>query len=177
MAKVTSRVIVHLSDAMKALPHAERVAEQFRMYKENAYQIAIDNDCDHSNFLPCLSEEDQREFPPDHLFFGRDRLFFGGRVPAANDPVYHVHVNHAETVKRWYDADNADIFVSQWDCVSDAALVYAFLKTESDDYHFLLLELISPGAHEAYEQHGKIETWRRIAQTYRYTSDHPILKH
>lgn len=177
MAKVASRVIVHLSDVMKALPHAEAVAEQFRNYKEHAYQIAIESDCSHSAFLPCLSQEDQQAFPPDHPFFGRDRPFLGGRVSAANDPVFHVHVNHAETVQRWFNFDNADVFVSQWDCVSDAALVYAYLKTESDDYHFLLLELIVPGAHDAYDEHGRIEGWRVMARNYRYSSDHPILKH
>ncbi|WP_213030998.1 hypothetical protein, partial [Acinetobacter baumannii] len=77
------------------------MAREFETYKSYAFQIATDSECDVSNFLPTFDEEDQRAFCPDHPFFGRDRLFYGQRIMAANDPVFHVHLHHQETIKSW----------------------------------------------------------------------------
>lgn len=170
------RIIVHIHDDLSRQPGVESVAREFETYKSYAFQIATDSECDVSNFLPTLDEEDQKAFRPDHPFFGRDRLFYGQRIRAANDPVFHVHLHHQETIKSWYAFDKADVFVSQWDCVSDAALVYAYLKTESDDYHFLLLEIVAPGAHDLYQTEGKIAEWRRKTRNFRYSSQNPSLR-
>ncbi len=170
------RIIVHIHNELSRLPGVESVAREFETYKSYALQIATDSECDVSNFLPTLDEEDQKAFRPDHQFFGRDRLFYGERIRAANDPVFHVHLHHEETIKSWYDFDKADVFVSQWHCVSDAALVYAYLKTESDDYHFLLLEIVAPGAHDLYQTEGKIAEWRHKTRNFRYSSQNPSLR-
>ena len=78
------RIIVHIHDDLSRLPGVESVAREFETYKSYAFQIATDSECDVSNFLPTLDEEDQKAFRPDHPFFGRDRLFYGQRIRAAN---------------------------------------------------------------------------------------------
>lgn len=170
------RIFVHIHDDIIDLDNVSLIAEEFKRYKSHAFQIALDSEADVSNFLPVLDEEDQQNFLPDHPFFGRDRAYHGERIKAANDDVYHVHLHHDETIRSWYDFDVANVFVSQWNCVSDAALVYAYLKTESEDYHFLLIEVVSPGIHDAAREDGKIAEWRHKAKNFRLTSDVPILK-
>nr|WP_172685808.1 hypothetical protein [Serratia marcescens] len=52
-------------------------------------------------------------------------------------------------------------------CRSDAALIYAHMDTQSHDFHFLLLEIVDPGAHEKYKQEGAIMHWRKLVVAYR----------
>jgi len=153
---------------MATLPNVQLFVDEFIAYKELAYEYAEQSNCDAADFLPALTEEDQQSFPPDQQLFGRDRLFIGARLRggAANDPLYHVHIYKPDDDKCiWHD--EGKVHVNQWSCTSDAALIYAFMDNDSDDFHYLLLEIVDPGAHERYEQDGAIGHWRKLVVAFR----------
>lgn len=163
------RIFVHVHPNMASLPNVTIFVDEFRAYKALAYEYALENECCAGEFLPTLSEEDQQALPPDQLIFGRDRLFNGFQLrggKAANDPLYHVHIYKPDDDQCiWHDEEK--IHVNQWYCKSDAALIYAFMKNESADFNYLLLEVVDPGAHEKYEQDGAITHWRKLVVAYR----------
>lgn len=155
----------------------DELAIEFQIYKEQAFQYAEDTQLDVDEFLPALSEPDQMAFPPEHLLFGRDRLFIGGWKGyrgrsgagdrAANDALYHVHIYKPDDDRCvWY---SNEMELNQWACRSDAALIYSYFDDLSGNFNFLLLELIDPGAHDAYEQDGTIVGWRKKADHFWHT--------
>ncbi|EAC1903126.1 TPA: hypothetical protein JX745_004583 [Escherichia coli] len=164
----TTRIFVHVHPNLQEYPNASLFVEEFEEYKKQAFDYAKENGCLAADFLPALTEEDQKSLPPDQYLFGRDRLFYRGA--AANDPLYHVHIFKPDDEKCVWHDDNG-ISVNQWWCRSDAALIYAHMDTHSNDFHFLLLEIIDPGAHERYEEKGAIEHWRKLVVAYRAVND------
>lgn len=169
MVRDTTRVFVHIHPDLIGYDGIHLFAEEFKAYKELAFDYAKESDVPGtcaSEFLPTLTEEDQKQLPPDQSLFGRDRIFKKGQK-AANDPLYHVHIFSPEDDHCIWHGINGEQ-VNQWKCVSDAALIYAYMKTESDDFNYLLLEIIQPdGAHERYEQEDSIIRWRRKVEAFR----------
>lgn len=174
MPRHQPQIIIHQLAHIAALPNAVQYLEEFRIYKEQSFQIADDYQCDVSELLPVLPQDEQEQYPPEHPLFGRDRIFCGHYQGAANDPIYHVHLNDYSDGLVW-DGGDEGVRVNQWSCTSDSALIYAYLETASDDYHFLVLDIISPGAHAHYEIDGMIASWRRQARDFRFTSELPVL--
>ena len=168
------QVIVHVHPDIGMLDGIQDLAREFKIYKEQAFQYAEEEGMDAEEFLPALSKPDQEAFPPGHYLFGRDRLFTGGWLGyraragfgdrAANDALYHVHVYKPDDEKCIWHDEVMD--VNQWFCRSDAALIYSYFDDQSGNFNFLLLELVDPGAHDAYEQDGVIVGWRKKADYY-----------
>ncbi len=175
MSKSHQKIIVHIHPDIMGLPNIEVFKSEFESYKSLSFEYAEENSLPVSDFLPALSEADQKEFPPDHLLFGRDRLFTGGwsgythkpRVDrAAHDALYHVHIYKPEDKHcHWHDVEKG-IEINQWYCRSDAALIYSYIDDLSGDFNFLMLEIVDPGAHAKYEQNGAIVYWRKKAEAY-----------
>lgn len=171
MPPPSHRVIVHIHPDIAGLGGIDEFAREFQIYKEQAFQYAEEESLSADEFLPALSQPDQEAFPPGHLLFGRDRLFTGGwkgytarsgfHDRAANDALYHVHIHKPEDESCFWHSDTFE--VNQWRCRSDAALIYSYFDDHSGNFNFLLLELIDPGAHDAYEQNGAIVGWRKKA--------------
>jgi len=160
------RIFTHIHPNVASLPNIDVFVTEFRKYKELAFVYAVENDCSAADFLPTLTEDDQQSLPPDHILFGRDRLFYGKGMKAANDPLYHVHIFKPDDDKCiWHEEGKSD--VNQWYCTSDAALIYAYMKNDSDDFNFLILEVVDPGAHAKYKEDGAVEHWRRLVIAYR----------
>ncbi len=173
MSKSHQKIIVHLHPDIADLPYIEQFKQDFETYKGLAFQYASENDIEVEEFLPASSEADQKAYPPDHSFFGRDRLFLGGwsgyrfrHRSAEDDALYHVHLyqeNNRDYI--WHDP-SCSIVLAQWDCTSDAALIYSYINDLSGHFNFLLLEIIDPGAHQKYEQDGVVAGWRKKASDY-----------
>lgn len=164
MPRDTTRIFIHVHPNIECYPNYSLFVDEFKAYKNDAFEYARENGCLAAEFLPALSEEDQKNLPPDQWLFGRDRLFYKGA--AANDPLYHVHIYKPDDDKCvWHDEDG--VHVNQWWCRSDAALVYAHMDTKSNDFHFLLLEIVDPDAHAKYKEKGAIEHWRKLVVAYR----------
>ncbi|MDR9915478.1 hypothetical protein, partial [Enterobacter cloacae] len=61
--------------------------------------------------MPALSEEEQKNLPPDQWLVGRDRHFYKGA--AANVPLYQVHIYKPDDDKSvWHDEDG--VHVNKW---------------------------------------------------------------
>lgn len=173
MVRDTTRIFVHVHPDLHEHPNIDAFALEFDAYKSLAFEYALESDVEGtlaSEFLPVLSQEDQESLPPDQTLFGRDRIFKKGHNRAANDPLYHVHIfNPNDHRCVWHDPEG--VAVNQWGCVSDAALIYAYMKTESNDFHYLLIEIIEPqGAHERYDEPASIIRWRRKVEAFRVTN-------
>jgi hypothetical protein len=41
------------------------------------------------------------------------------------------------------------------------------MENESEDFNFLLLEVVDPGAHDRYRKDGAIEHWRKLVVAFR----------
>jgi len=164
MALDPTRIFIHIHPNLEKHPNIQKFSEDFESYKKQAFDYAKDANCNASAFLPTLTEEDQQNLPPDQSLFGRDRVFY--KRQAANDPLYHVHIfkpNDKDCI--WHEEDG--VHYSQWQCTSDAALIYAHMDNDSEDFHFLLLEIVDPGAHEKYKEDGAIEYWRKLVVAFR----------
>lgn len=168
------QVIVHIHPDIAMLDGIDEFSAEFKIYKEQAFEYAKDEGLDIEELLPVLSEDDQKNNPPGHFLFGRDRLFTGGWKGysggaglgnrAANDALYHVHIYKPDDDECfWY---TEELEVNQWRCRSDAALIYSYFDDMSGNFNFLLLELVDPGAHAAYQQDGTIVGWRKKAELF-----------
>lgn len=159
----TIEIVVHPSIA--DLPQIEKLKQDFLAYKLLSYNYAEESGLPISEFLPTLSVEDQRTYPPDHEMFGKDKMF-EGPSRAIREQLYHVHLfRPAQEKTRWHNENNE---LAQWYCVSDSALVYSHIEQDSEDTIFLLLRVLDPGAHDAYKEEGLVDKWAQLSQDFRH---------
>ncbi len=62
MPRDTTRIFIHVHPNIECYPNYSLFVDEFKAYKNDAFEYARENGCLAAEFLPALSEEDQKTY-------------------------------------------------------------------------------------------------------------------